>query len=934
MKLPAHYRNIVTALLLLAAVSGAVLIMANSADTLHAYIDGDGHEQALIASPADRGIDWISMDVLLTVIIVPVLILLSLRNRSGADRHEFLNSLALLGLLLLWLARYQPFVYQHIPFLFLLSSTLFPYLAFAVCLLILIQMIPEQWLSAPSPREGRNTGVSIFVAVLMLAIFVAILPGYLERELFAGDQPHYLLVTHSILEDGDIAFDDEYQDQVYLEYGPIPSLEPQSLKDDINGRQVPFHRIGLSVLALPFYAIGGKGGAVLLIVLLAAASAGLMTLAGARLTGNLLISAGTVVWLMTSIPLFAAGLTFMTEVPLLFFVILAIALLTGRKSWLSLSAALLAIWVLPWLHTRGFPVALFLAALLLWKYRDDRVRAGAVLVASVILGLTTPAWNFIVYGEFSLIAQMSQAARSELNPFNALGNSIAILFDSRYGILLHNPMFLPAFPGLYILWRQNRKLFWLALAYTAFALGPGLMYHHWWGGMTPARYLALVMPVAGLAVAYLYKHGAPFARKAILFLFGLSLVPGFLSVFNTPAVASLRTAPPALLSSVSFGQASASRFWPSWFDSGYFYPHALLLAVVFLFAAGCAWLMKTTKHIHKKILAASTTIVLIVVYLLVSPVLNPGHAGDEFTTTEGENDALLLASRYNNTEFTFLENQSELSLPPTGYTALRLFGRPALRADDAAPAGRYFPLGNRDGSFVIDERRPLWAGHYEVRLCLAGGQEQAVTATISDISGRPADEKPLVVKEIHIGGEYQVHQFPLSFERNSWGLVVELTPADGLRFAYAELVPRRIHTRTENRVPSAALDMVATRFGDLALYLPFRAAYPPGGRMLWLAGSQTVPVFVESRAEIQSLKLIMRSGNNVRITVRSSGEEFGHSFGEENGMFRMDVPPGSITSVDQFWSELEIDIEGRFQPVNPNDQRDLGVHIRAEAATR
>lgn len=75
-----------------------------------------------------------------------------------------------------------------------------------------------------------------------------------------GDEPHYLLITKSLIQDGDINLRNNYQNKDYLEFYPGP-LNVHAFPGK-KGREYLYsqHFPGLSVLLLPFFILGEKMG--------------------------------------------------------------------------------------------------------------------------------------------------------------------------------------------------------------------------------------------------------------------------------------------------------------------------------------------------------------------------------------------------------------------------------------------------------------------------------------------------------------------------------------------------------------------------------------------------------------------------------------------------------------------------------------------------
>ena len=72
---------------------------------------------------------------------------------------------------------------------------------------------------------------------------------------FSGDEPHYLLISHSLLEDGDFNLSNNYSNRDYSRYMPSRVKIGPHLAPGTKG-QYSFHSPGTSLLLLPFYALG------------------------------------------------------------------------------------------------------------------------------------------------------------------------------------------------------------------------------------------------------------------------------------------------------------------------------------------------------------------------------------------------------------------------------------------------------------------------------------------------------------------------------------------------------------------------------------------------------------------------------------------------------------------------------------------------------
>jgi len=113
--------------------------------------------------------------------------------------------------------------------------------------------------------NGRDVRWSANRAALLAAIVYAVAIPAMLRTPIDGDEPFYLLVTESLVKDGDVNLANQYRT---LDHSATrrPDLRPQ-LGDPVgeHGEQYSRTELFLSLLLLPGYAIGGLPGAVAII---------------------------------------------------------------------------------------------------------------------------------------------------------------------------------------------------------------------------------------------------------------------------------------------------------------------------------------------------------------------------------------------------------------------------------------------------------------------------------------------------------------------------------------------------------------------------------------------------------------------------------------------------------------------------------------------
>ena len=163
--------------------------------------------------------------------------------------------------------------------------------------LALLAFLALPWLPGPTPPVFQMwTGPLVLLVWLAVALAVGTSlvprPPAVKRPLVAagliacalygvaawrmmpsvpgGDEPHYLVITQSLLYDGDLKIEDNHRRGDYRSYF-AGSLPPDFRVRGRDGQIYSIHAPGVSALVLPAFAVGGYAGAVVFLILLAAA---------------------------------------------------------------------------------------------------------------------------------------------------------------------------------------------------------------------------------------------------------------------------------------------------------------------------------------------------------------------------------------------------------------------------------------------------------------------------------------------------------------------------------------------------------------------------------------------------------------------------------------------------------------------------------------
>ena len=323
----------------------------------------------------------------------------------------------------------------------------------------------------------------------------------------------------------------------------------------------PVHGLGLSLALLPGYAVGGYGGALLTIVVLAALVALALYELLRRIGLDARVAVGVAALIACSSPLSPAAVRFYAEVGGTLFLLLALLCIDnwriGRWSpLLAVPLTLLCFAGTVLFHTRLLPAVLVIAGM--------GVLLGLSRLVRRVGGLSWRGWAwvglFVVISAGLLIAAAALAMRFEprLQPsylrnflaFSSLGpQSFGILFDRASGLFPAAPVLLLAAGGFVWLARRAPFLGWTALLvvvgqFIAIAVREG----GWetWG--PPGRYIYPAVPFLALAFGAAWQWG--FARPT-------RLIAGVLASFGLLVTAFSWWLPLGL----HYGIGAANPYW-------------------------------------------------------------------------------------------------------------------------------------------------------------------------------------------------------------------------------------------------------------------------------------------------------------------------------------------------------------------------------------
>jgi hypothetical protein len=805
-----------------------------------------------------------------------------------------------LGLMWLWVVPYLPWLPDRAPILLALAGPL----RWGVLALSLAGCATAFWRRPVRWRPGRR---AIFTASLAIYLFFGL---WSARVVGPGaDEPHYLVITQSLLRDHDLAIENNHARGDYREYFDA-ELRPDFLQRGRNGVIYSIHAPGLPALLVPAYATAGYTGAVVMICLAGALAALAVFDLATLLTGP---AAAAVTWaaVCLTVPFVPHTWLIFPEMPGALIMAWAALWLfaplpTRIRTWMWRGLALA---MLPWLHTKFvILLAAMSAALLLRVYRNPR--AAAALAAAPAVSVALWIYSFyLLYGAFDPQVPYGDFPKLYVLYANIPRGLLGLLFDQKFGLLVYAPIYLIAIGGCWkMLRRSNLRPFGLALiaALAAFVASSARMYMWWGGSSAPARFLVPILPLVApmLAVAFAeMRSTAMRAVSAILLIASLAVAAaGVIS----PQRSLLFSAPHGFANIAEAGQGGAPLAYllPTFTEGEVRAPLELLApwAIAALFALAVLASVSRSRNGTAGLTAASLSLA---AFLVGGAVLAGAPAPDSQRRA------------------TAVRGRQEL---------LRAYDAPALRAFDYAKRAALsesevlgvstIRASRAEGGLTTDPRRlagpfKLPAGRFTARMTFVGaapdnGSASVVLGEGVTIARGGVSESTALTFELPVDAAVRV---AVSDEAAASVQQIDITAES--------VVPRSARTAVDIH----AIEPVGDRPGAYVVYAD-GDTYPEGG-VFWTRGTQTGKVFV-APAGASTLALTLHAGpagGVMRVLVD------GHDRG-------LTLAPNQTQTIEISLSRsvrlvpILVAAPQRFRPADhepgSTDQRWLGCQVRID----
>ncbi len=366
------------------------------------------------------------------------------------------------------------------------------------------------------------------VGAVLLVPFLALLPYEAAAIPTASDEPHYLVIVQSLVDDRDLDLRDQYDRETYRSYydGTLPDRHVIQA----GPRQYPIRDLGLPVLAALPFAVAGRGG-VLVLLCLAGAALGAQLYRACRDLG---VAPRPALLAVGGAGLAHPLLTYTTQispdlVAALAFVGAARLLRHGRAASLGeLAGASALVGVLPWLSTRAWLVAVGLGLVVAYAAlrplgrvltgpRAERAAAGALPFAALVLLLcyvNYRMFGFFIPGAGYYLISDQQQVLAFAPQIGALG----LLFDQAFGLVPRTPLYLLCALGVVPLFRRawGAELAALLFGWLAYFLYIADIAYWHADGSPPSRYLLGGLPfLVVLLAAGIERLGAIRTARAV-----------------------------------------------------------------------------------------------------------------------------------------------------------------------------------------------------------------------------------------------------------------------------------------------------------------------------------------------------------------------------------------------------------------------------------
>ena len=265
-----------------------------------------------------------------------------------------------------------------------------------------------------------------------------------------GDEPYFLLITSSIINDGDIDLENNYLNGDSLNFTEN-RLSPQLWDRYTDNHLYSRHSTLLPLLLVPGFFIFGRAGALLILHIMSCILGILILQTVFLVTRSFRSAVVTATIFLTTAPIFLYSHRFYTELPgaILTMLLLINCLNDTIKTRVGFVLSAIITFVAFWLKTRFLAICipLLVVYLLLSKISPTKLikRSALVVLILSIIALT----NRIIYGKIFVRYELADLCGTNL--LRILRGILGQMWDAQYGLIFMNPVMIFAFLGIGLL---------------------------------------------------------------------------------------------------------------------------------------------------------------------------------------------------------------------------------------------------------------------------------------------------------------------------------------------------------------------------------------------------------------------------------------------------------------------------------------------------
>lgn len=455
--------------------------------------------------------------MLLTIGIMTVVLLVKLFRKQSYMCLMFPLASGLLIFVMRLFYWDKPDLIQRVEILLLISLLFI--LALAVRKLRLVKRFLFYFNRLTLKR--RLTAIFIFAEILFIAVSFVIVDRGVK---WGGDEPHYLVISHSIANDFDLNVFDQYARDRYREFVEVPLKHHARVGKGFKVWYSYGHLPGLSLTLVPFFFIKLPVPVLYILIrsylgLFGALLAVVVYLFALRLWRSKSLALFITVALTLTAPVFFYAIHIFAELQAALLILSSLYLLLYHKKKTLLAGFLLGISVF-WGLKYAIFIYLFCGLFFLhFVIKKQPKRAILFVLFPVLFQVLFFGYLYYAYGSLDpmsiyngiMTEEQVKVYKSNMQKIPLLKRVetlFGIFFDQRDGLLLYSPFYFLAFPGL-ILALKKYKQYWrhLLIATAGFGFILFLGYSTVRAGYCPqARYLSPVVWVLMLFAVIYYKE--------------------------------------------------------------------------------------------------------------------------------------------------------------------------------------------------------------------------------------------------------------------------------------------------------------------------------------------------------------------------------------------------------------------------------------------